>query len=295
MARKGRQRCSGGQAFLGSSNISAAALYRVAGVELVSSGLQPSRPSEPHHSLRQLAAQIERLAQDARVVLLTHDWIDGYLARYRQSALRELRVLTGDYRSSAEQLREAPIPNSVQQEALMALQAARAQGHKRGVVVMATGLGKTWLAAFDVRQMQAARLLFVAHREEILTRARQTFLHMAPQANSGLYHGQQQDEADWLFASIQTLGKSRHRCCFAPDHFDYVVVDEFHHAASPSYRRLLNHFKPRFLLGLTATPDRTDQADILALCDNNLVFERGLALAIEQKMLVPLTYHGIFG
>ncbi|MGY4032558.1 DEAD/DEAH box helicase family protein, partial [Aeromonas media] len=140
---------------------------------------------------------------------------------------------------------------------------------------------------------QAARLLFVAHREEILTQARQTFLHMAPQANFGLYHGQQQDEADWLFASIQTLGKSRHLLRFAPDHFDYVVVDEFHHAASPSYRRLLNHFKPRFLLGLTATPDRTDQADILALCDNNLVFERGLALAIEQKMLVPLTYHGI--
>ncbi|MDX7820140.1 DEAD/DEAH box helicase family protein, partial [Aeromonas caviae] len=292
VGQEGSPAVLGGQAFLGSSNISAAALTESLEWNW-SLRAEPSGPSEPHHSLRQLAAQIERLAQDARVVLLTHDWIDGYLARYRQSALRELRVLTGDHRSSAEQLREAPIPNSVQQEALMALQAARAQGHKRGVVVMATGLGKTWLAAFDVRQMQAARLLFVAHREEILTQARQTFLHMAPQANSGLYHGQQQDEADWLFASIQTLGKSRHLLRFAPDHFDYVVVDEFHHAASPSYRRLLNHFKPRFLLGLTATPDRTDQADILALCDNNLVFERGLALAIEQKMLVPLTYHGI--
>ena len=292
VGQEGSPAVLGGQAFLGSSNISAAALTESLEWNW-SLRAEPSGPSEPHHSLRQLAAQIDRLAQDARVVPLTHDWIDGYLARYRQSALRELRVLTGDHRSSAEQLREAPIPNSVQQEALMALQAARAQGHKRGVVVMATGLGKTWLAAFDVRQMQAARLLFVAHREEILTQARQTFLHMAPQANSGLYHGQQQDEADWLFASIQTLGKSRHLLRFAPDHFDYVVVDEFHHAASPSYRRLLNHFKPRFLLGLTATPDRTDQADILALCDNNLVFERGLALAIEQKMLVPLTYHGI--
>ena len=281
-----------GQAFVGSSNVSKAALTdSLEWNWSLTVNAQSSTSSQA--SLQELTEQVEQLAQDPRVVRLTHTWIDRYLARYQQSTLHDLRALTGDQQSDVEQLREAPIPNAVQLEALAALQTARDQGYKRGVVVMATGLGKTWLSAFDVRQMQAARLLFVAHREEILNQARSTFERMAPTVQTGIYQSQQQDDADWLFASIQTIGKSNHLLRFAPDHFDYIVVDEFHHAAAPSYRRLLDHFQPRFLLGLTATPNRTDQTDILALCDSNLVFERGLAEAIEQHMLVPLTYHGI--
>lgn len=97
-----------------------------------------------------------------------------------------------------------------------------------------------------------------------------------------------------LFASVATIGKQNHLQRFAADHFDYIVVDEFHHAAARSYRNLLTYFKPKFLLGLTATPERSDQADILSLCDSNLVFERNLVHGIDEKILVPFDYHGIY-
>jgi superfamily II DNA or RNA helicase len=162
------------------------------------------------------------------------------------------------------------------------------------VVVLTTGLGKTWLAAFDSTRMGARRILFVAHREEILSQAAQTFIRIRPKSRVGLYMGQSHDaEVDVLCASVQTLARAAHLERFAPQHFDYVVIDEFHHAAAATYRRLLGHFAPAFLLGLTATPDRTDQSDILSLCDDNLVFTRNLFEGIQAKLLAPFHYYGI--
>ncbi|MDX1268806.1 MAG: DEAD/DEAH box helicase family protein, partial [Oceanisphaera sp.] len=273
------------QGFVGSSNISRAALTDSLEwnwcLRVDDDGTSPAAAS-----LLALQQQMQQLAQDARVVPLSHHWIDDYLIRYRQSPLTGLRSITGDSTTDDETLRETPLPNAVQQEALAALKVSRSQGYKRGLVVMATGLGKTWLAAFDARQLKAQKLLFVAHRDEIIRQAQSTFIRMQPQAHTGLYNGQQQDQADWLFASVQTLGRAEHLRNFAPEHFDYIIVDEFHHATAPTYRRLLDHFRPHFLLGLTATPDRTDQADILALCDDNLVFERSLRDAIVDRHLV---------
>ncbi|MCT7655191.1 DEAD/DEAH box helicase family protein [Oceanimonas sp. NS1] len=196
-----------------------------------------------------LQAQMERLFNDSRVIPLSSEWIDDYLKRYRQSPLTRLRLITGDTSSNDETLRETPMPNSVQEAALAALQASRAKGYRRGLVVMATGLGKTWLAAFDVRQMKAARILFVAHRDEIIRQAQSTFIHMNPDAHTGLYTGEQKQQADWLFASVQTLGRDAHLRQFDREHFDYIIVDEFHHATASSYRRLLDHFKPKFCWG----------------------------------------------
>ncbi|WP_298718375.1 DEAD/DEAH box helicase family protein [uncultured Oceanisphaera sp.] len=282
-----------GLGLVGSSNISRAALTDSLEwnwcLRVDDDGTCPAAAS-----LLALQQQMQQLAQDARVVPLSHHWIDDYLIRYQQSPLTGLRVITGDNTSDDETLRETPLPHAVQEEALAALQASRNQGYQRGLVVMATGLGKTWLAAFDARQLKAKKLLFVAHRDEIIRQAQATFIRMQPTAHTGLYNGQQQDQADWLFASVQTLGRADHLRRFAPDHFDYIIVDEFHHATAPTYRRLLDHFRPRFLLGLTATPDRTDQADILALCDDNLVFERGLRDAIVDHHLVPFVYQGIY-
>jgi superfamily II DNA or RNA helicase len=188
-----------------------------------------------------------------------------------------------------------PAPHPIQQQALDALVATRDAGYRRGLVVLATGLGKTWLAAFDAVQMGARRVLFVAHREEILTQAAETFLRIRPQARVGFYMGQSRDaEVDVLCASVQTLARAQHLERFAPQHFDYIVIDEFHHAAASTYRRLLAHFAPSFLLGLTATPDRTDQSDILSLCDDNLVFSTDLFDGIRAGLLAPFHYYGIW-
>ncbi|NLJ93005.1 MAG: DEAD/DEAH box helicase family protein [Aeromonadales bacterium] len=282
-----------GVGLVGSSNISRAAL-----TSSLEWNWQLSVEGDLNHpaasNLLALQAQLDQLKHDPRMIDLSHHWIDDYLIRYQQSSLASLRVVSGDSVSDDETLRETPIPNTVQEEALIALHQSRQQGFKRGLVVMATGLGKTWLAAFDARQLQAKRLLFVAHRDEIIRQAQSTFIRMNPTAHTGLYNGQQQQQADWLFASVQTLGHEHHLQQFAQDHFDYIIVDEFHHATAPTYRRLLDYFRPQFLLGLTATPDRTDQADILALCDDNLVFERGLRDAIIDRHLVPFIYQGVY-
>ena len=131
--------------------------------------------------------------------------------------------------------------------------------------------------------------------EEILLQAERTFLRIRPDARVGYYTGKSKDETvDILCASIQTLGKPAHLERFSADHFDYVVVDEFHHASAATYRRLLNHVRPGFLLGLTATPERTDQSDILSLCDNNLIYSCNLFNGVKAELLVPFGYYGIF-
>lgn len=126
-----------------------------------------------------------------------------------------------------------PQPHPIQIQALDALDESRSEGYSRGLVVLATGLGKTWLAAFDADRCGARRVLFVAHREEILQQAAQTFLRIRPTAKIGFYMGQHRDvEVDVLCASVQTLSRNAHLERFSPHHFDYIVIDEFHHAAA---------------------------------------------------------------
>ncbi len=157
---------------------------------------------------------------------------------------------------------------------------------------MATGLGKTWLSAFDVAQAQSQRTLFVAHREEILRQSRDVFRKIHPDASLGMYTGKQKSpEADVLFAGVQTL--SLHLDEFAREEFDYIVIDEFHHAAAPSYRKIIDYFEPHFLLGLTATPERLDGGDLLGLCNENEVFNCNLVQGIEEGLLCPFDYWGI--
>ncbi|MFM8359243.1 MAG: DEAD/DEAH box helicase, partial [Verrucomicrobiota bacterium] len=138
------------------------------------------------------------------------------------------------------------------------------------------------------------RVLFVAHRGEILAQTQGVFRRVRPEASTGFYMGEaKMPEADILLASVQTLGRQPHLRQFARDRFDYVVIDEFHHAAAPTYRALLGHFEPQFFLGLTATPDRSDGADLLALCGENLVYECDLVAGIRRSELSPFRYFGI--
>ena len=174
------------------------------------------------------------------------------------------------------------------------MEQTRADGFTAGLVVLATGLGKTWLAAFDSDRSEFHRVLFVAHREEILNQAIETFRRIRPKARIGRLAGDRREtEADLLFASVQTLGRFNHLSGFAPNHFDYIVIDEFHHAAASTYRRIIDHFSPKFLIGLTATPERTDGGDLLGLCQENLVFQAGIHEGIEGRHLCPFHYFGV--
>jgi superfamily II DNA or RNA helicase/SAM-dependent methyltransferase/SOS-response transcriptional repressor LexA len=270
---------SQGVAFIGSSNISRQALQI---------GLEWNlRTDYPEPGYVEAKRKFEELFSDIRSVALTDAWIDQY-ERRRVPLPRAIAP-------GSNEIEPPPEPSPVQRDALIALAETRENGFRRGLAVLATGLGKTWLAAFDAAQMGARRILFVAHREEILNQAAETFVRIRPGLRVGFYVGQSRDaEVDVLCASVQTLSRSAHLERFSPQHFDYVVVDEFHHAAASTYRRLLSYFSPHFMLGLTATPDRTDQSDILSLCDDNLVFTCNLFDGINERLLVPFHYYGIF-
>ena len=258
--------------FVGSNNLSASGIG--GGIEWAI-GADQAAP---------LIAAFERLWSDPRSRPLTHELLADYRLRW-QPAAHTAGVVP-------EPPARPPAPRVVQREALDALEQTRLEGFRRGLVVMATGLGKTWLAAFDTARPQFRRVLFVAHREEILRQSLEVFRRVQPDADLGLYYGgAKQSDARILFASVQTLAGSLAR--FEPDRFDYIVIDEFHHAAARSYRRLIEHFQPGFMLGLTATPNRMDSADLLALCSDNLVYECPLTEGIERGDLSPFRYFGI--
>jgi superfamily II DNA or RNA helicase/diadenosine tetraphosphate (Ap4A) HIT family hydrolase len=232
-----------------------------------------------------LAAAFERAWADSRNVPLTHEWLRAYRLRVPVST-------TGISPTELSEEREpaTPVaPRPIQVEALEAIASTVTQGHQAGLVVLATGLGKTWLAAFHARETGAHRVLFVAHREEILRQSRDVFRQVMSGCDAGLFTGNERTpDADVVFASVQSLGRSLSR--WSPDHFELIVIDEFHHAAAPTYRRIIEHFRPPFLLGLTATPERMDGADLLALCGDNLVFECGLVEGISRGELCRFEY-----
>ena len=272
-----------GVGYVGSSNLSKQALtdgyewnYRVV-------------PSREREGFEDVCDAFEKLFRHPRTRPVDFHWLQGYEAqRSPPSRQQEIVVV------ATEKPEPPPKPHAIQQEALAALKQTRLQGNTAGLVVLATGLGKTWLSAFDSNSDEYKSVLFVAHREEILNQAISTFRRIRPMANLGRYTGQEKNpNAEVLFASIQTLGRKRHLGNFEPDAFDYIVVDEFHHAAAKTYRNLIDYFVPKFMLGLTATPERTDGGDLLGLCQENLVFSCGVVEGIQREQLCPFRYYGV--
>ena len=186
-------------------------------------------------------------------------------------------------------------PHGAQIEALYNLNQSRNEGYDKALIVAATGIGKTYLSAFD--SINYEKILFLAHREELIIQAAKTFNNIHKNKSQGFFYNKYKDtNKDITFALVQTLGKKQylHENYFKKDYFEYIIIDEFHHAAAKSYQNILSYFKPKFLLGLTATPERLDAKDIFALCDYNTVYEIRLKEAINKGYLVPFKYYGIY-
>jgi superfamily II DNA or RNA helicase/HKD family nuclease/diadenosine tetraphosphate (Ap4A) HIT family hydrolase len=263
-----------GTAFVGSSNLSASALTTGVEWNLRSSAAEPG-------VFRSIRGRFLELFDSSRAETLTAALVADYQSRVRVPP-------------APEPAPPPPTPHRVQETVLADLARSRSEGHGKGLVVMATGLGKTFLSAFDFQRIGGRRALFIAHREEILDQAADAWARVFPDRSIGMLTGKRKEsDSDLVFASVQTLSREQHLRGFPPNHFDYIVIDEFHHAAAASYRKLLAHFTPRFLLGLTATPHRTDGAALLDLCGGHEVARVSLVDGISRGMLVPFRYFGV--
>ena len=193
-------------------------------------------------------------------------------------------------------------PHPFQKEMLAHLEAEREiHGRFRNLLVAATGTGKTVVSAFDYARFaqkaktKPCRLLFVAHRKEILDQSLRTFRVILRDQNFGeaFYGGQTPTQIQHLFMSIQTFNAKAFHKVTTPDFYDFIIVDEFHHAAAASYKRLLKHYQPKVLLGLTATPERLDGKDVFAYFDHYVASELRLPEAIDRQLLAPFLYFGV--
>lgn len=215
--------------------------------------------------------------------------------RWRSKVLSDLRTLVG---RRIPELIDMPLPKPkpLQNMALERLDYCRGKGWKKGVVILPTGTGKTFLSAWDASKV-SGKILFIVHRLEILKQSKETFEKIFPKEKIGILTGVEKEgehTARILFASKDTLCNQEVLSSYASDEFDYIIVDEVHHGQAETYRRVLQYFQPNFfMLGLTATPDRTDRKDIFELFDYQKVFEYTLTEAIDNGFLVPYAYYGL--
>ena len=277
-----------GSAYVGSANLSHAALSE--GLEWTTKISQHELP----HLWARTTGAFETYWNDPEFEPLTADT----LPRLTASVVAERGGVRGSSGGSTFfDLRPYPF----QEEILDTLAAERANlGKTRQLIVAATGTGKTVIAAFDYRSCGGhigsarPRLLYIAHRREILDQARDTFRAVLRDANFGdtLAGGEALTQRDFLFCTIQSF-HSRGFAGLPPEHFDYVVVDEFHHAEAATYAKLLDALNPKLLLGLTATPERADGGDVLRRFGGSASCEVRLPDAIDRRLLCPFQYFGV--
>ena len=275
--------------YVGSSNLTQTALNTQREWNLKVSSL------EGGELVDQIQSEMESQLADSEP--LTEAWITQYeedFQRYEQ----ELRHQTSS-RSAIlkERERQQIEPNAMQREALASLEQLRADGEHSAIVISATGTGKTYLSAFDVRQCNPRRMLYVAEREQILKNAMASYKKVlgCSDGDLGLLSGSSKNtNCRYMFAMAQTLSKPEILERFAADEFDYILVDEAHHVGAERYQRILNHFaNPGFLLGMTATPERTDGYNIYSCFGHNIAYEIRLQRALDEDMLCPFHYYGV--
>ena len=204
-----------------------------------------------------------------------------------------------DVRKITADLKEKHIrnlaPNIMQEEFIDNLRDLIKSGEKRAILVSATGTGKTYASAFAVRDFKPKRFLFLVHREQIAKQALEAFKNVFnDHENFGLVSGNsKQFDKNYIFSTIQTMSKEDVYRNYDENHFDYIIVDEVHKSGAMSYLKVINYFKPQFLLGMTASPERTDGFNIYDLFDNNIAHEIRLQEALEEDLLCPFHYFGI--
>lgn len=278
------------EVYIGSSNISYSAL--VSGEEWN----YHFKGSLENKDIQDILTEFEEL-YDKNSFYLTLDWLRNYEKTFVKKDI-DMLIDPKPYEefNGLENSEREVVPIKFQIPALYELSRTREEGYKKAMVVVGTGLGKTYLSAFD--SLSFERVLFVAHRDEILRDARKTFETVHKDRKSyGFFNGYQKErEKDVVFASVNTLSKSEYlnEEYFSPEYFDYIVIDEFHHSSATSYQKILDYFKPKFLLGLTATPERADNGDVYKLCDYNIAYECDFRVGINNGWLSPFEYFGIY-
>ena len=275
-------------AYVGSSNLSNAA---------ISSGLEWNVKV----TKKDLPETIDKIAATFESYWNSNEF-EYYNEEQKERLARALKAEKYFDSNNAEVYTMDIAPYSYQQEILDKLDAERkVRGYNRNLVVAATGTGKTVISALDYKRFRKqnpdkpCRLLFVAHREEILKQSMYTFRAVLKDANFGeMFVGNYRPESiDNLFISIQTFNSQSFTEKTTPEFYNYIIVDEFHHAAAPTYQKLLSYYNPQILLGLTATPERMDGKSILPYFNNRIAAEIRLPEAIDRKLLCPFQYFGV--
>ena len=216
-------------------------------------------------------------------ISLTEEWIEKYQKVYVKPVRHETIKISKEIK-----------PNYMQKNALESLDNLRNNNKDKALLISATGTGKTYLAAFDVKAVHPKRMLFVVHRRSIALKAMETFKTIIKDKSMGLFSGDTKDiNCDYVFSTIQTIYKPENRQLFSKEEFDYIIIDEVHKAGANSYQELVNYFKPQFLLGMSATPERSDNFDIYKMFDYNIAYEIRLQQAMEYDLLCPFHYYEI--
>ncbi|MGL5099589.1 MAG: DEAD/DEAH box helicase family protein, partial [Fusobacteriaceae bacterium] len=215
------------------------------------------------------------------------------LLDYEKLYLETKKRLNYDNFNREIEYNKKPVPNLMQREALQSLKKLREENHEKALLISATGTGKTYLSAFDVAEYRPKKLLFIAHRKNILTKSKKSFKNLIPDRRMEIFDPGKSNEGDFIFAMIQTLSRDEHLKKIPQDYFDYIIVDEVHHSGADTYQKVIQYFKPKFLLGMTATPERSDDFDIYRLFNNTIAYEIRLHDALKEKLLCPFHYFGI--
>ena len=216
-------------------------------------------------------------------ISLTKEWIEEYQKVYVKPQRHKTINVSKEIK-----------PNYMQKNALESLDNLRKNNKDKSLLISATGTGKTYLAAFDVKAVHPKRMLFVVHRRSIALKAMETFKTIIKDKSMGLFSGDTKEiNCDYVFSTIQTIYKPENKQLFSKEEFDYIIIDEVHKAGANSYQELVNYFKPQFLLGMSATPERSDDFDIYKMFDYNIAYEIRLQQVMEYDLLCPFHYYGI--